>query len=263
MGEPATTMNPVLLDPAIYVYFNYDPLIYETPSGTFVPDLATSWGYVGAANKTFKLTIRKGARFSDGSQVTAASVAASLDYFLKTNGPNLSYAGPVAGVTTQGADTVVINYKSSYPNAVISLTQDWNFGLIIGPKGLANPASLATSSDGAGEYVMQASQTTAGSVYTSTPNKYYWNPSAIKYEKVQVKPFTDPPRNSRPCKRARSSSRRTCQLQTSPRPGPRASTSATGRPPGSRSCWRIAPAVRSPASRSARHSNTPSTGPRS
>lgn len=190
MGEPATTMNPVLLDPAIYAYFNYDPLIYQTASGQFIPDLATSWGYVGSGNRAFQLTIRKGARFSDGSAVTAAAVTNSLDYFLKTNGPNLSYAGPVASVTAQG-DTVTLHYKSAYPNAVISLTQDWNFGLIIGPKGLANPGSLATSSDGAGEYVMQPSQTTAGSVYVSTPDKYYWNQAAITYKKVEVRPFTD------------------------------------------------------------------------
>ncbi len=190
MGEPATTMNPVLLDPAIYAYFNYDPLIYQTASGQFIPDLATSWGYVGSGNTAFRLTIRKGARFSDGSAVTAAAVKNSLDYFLKTNGPNLSYAGPVASVTTQG-DTVTLHYQEAYPNAVISLTQDWNFGLIIGPKGLANPNSLATSSDGAGEYVMQPSQTTAGSVYVSTPDKYYWNQAAIKYAKVEVRPFTD------------------------------------------------------------------------
>ena len=190
MGEPATTMNPVILDPAIYAYFNYDPLIYETASGQFIPDLAASWGYVGSGNTTFRMVIRSGARFSDGTPVTAAAVKNSLDYFLNTNGPNLSYAGPVASVTAQGS-TVTLRYKSAFPNAVISLTQDWNFGLVIGPKGLADPASLATSSDGAGEYVMQPSQTTAGSVYTSTPNKYYWNQAAIKYNKVEVRPFTD------------------------------------------------------------------------
>jgi peptide/nickel transport system substrate-binding protein len=190
MGEPATTMNPVLLAPAIYGYFNYDPLIYETASGQFIPDLATSWGYVGSGNTTFRLTIRKGARFSDGSAVTASAVKNSLDYFLKTNGPALSFAGPVASVTAQG-DTVTLHYKTAFPNAVISLTQDWNFGLIIGPKGLADPASLATTSDGAGEYVLQPSQTTAGSLYVSTPDKYYWNQAAIKYTKVEVRPFTD------------------------------------------------------------------------
>lgn len=190
MGEPATTMNPVLLAPAIYGYFNYDPLIYQAPSGGFVPDLATSWGYVGSGNKTFQLTIRKGAQFSDGTPVTAAAVKNSMDYFLKTNGPALSFAGPVASVSAQG-DTVTLHYKTAFPNAVISLTQDWNFGLIIGPKGLANPASLATTSDGAGEYVLQPSQTTAGSLYVSTPNKYYFNQAAIKYSKVEVRPFTD------------------------------------------------------------------------
>jgi peptide/nickel transport system substrate-binding protein len=192
MGEAATSMNPVLLAPPIYVYDNYDPVIYETASGQFVPDLATSWNYVGSGNKTFEFTLRSGARFSDGTAVTAAAVKNSFEYFLKTNGPNLSFAGPVASITTQGTNTVIITYKSAFPNAVISLTQDWNFGLVIGPKGLASTAALASSSDGAGEYTMQASQTVAGSVYVSTPNKYYFNQAAIKYSRIMVKPFSDP-----------------------------------------------------------------------
>jgi peptide/nickel transport system substrate-binding protein len=191
MGEAATSMNPVLLAPPIYVYDNYDPVIYETASGQLVPDLATSWNYVGSGNKTFEFTLRSGARFSDGTPVTADAVKNSFEYFLKTNGPNLSFAGPVASITTKGTSTVVITYKSAFPNAVISLTQDWNFGLVIGPKGLADPAALASSSDGAGEYTMQAAQTVAGSVYVSTPNKYYWNSSAIKYSKIEVRPYSD------------------------------------------------------------------------
>ena len=192
MAETTATMNPALDPLTAYLYFSYDPLIYETAGGQFVPDLATSWHYVGTGNKSFEFTLRQGMRFSDGSPVTAAAVAASMNYFLKAKGPNLTFAGPVASVTAISADTVRIDYKTSFPDAVVSLSQDDSFGVIIGPKGLADPTSLETTSDGVGHYVMEASQTVADSVYTFVPDTYYFNQAAIKYQKVQLKPITDP-----------------------------------------------------------------------
>ena len=190
MGEPATTMDPASVAPAAYASYDYDPLIYQEPDGSFAPDLATSWQYVGSGNKSFQLTLRPGVHFADGSLMTATAVKNSLEYFLHNKMANVSPVGPVSGITTPSADTVVINYSSSFPNAVISLTQDWNFGLVLGPKGIADPSSLANSSDGAGEYELVPSQTVAGSVYTSVPDKYYWNQAAIRFDKVVIKPFT-------------------------------------------------------------------------
>jgi len=190
MGEPATTMNPASVAPAAFAYYDYDPLIHEDPDGTFVPDLAISWGYVGTGNKEFQVVLRQGVHFSDGSLMTATAVKNSLEYYVHDTAADQQYAGPVASVTTQGAWTVDINYSAPFPDAVLSLTQDWDFGNILGPKGIADPASLADSSDGAGEYVLQAAQTVAGTTYVSTPDPYYWNRSAIKFDKVVIKPFT-------------------------------------------------------------------------
>jgi peptide/nickel transport system substrate-binding protein len=190
MGEAATTMDPTSVAPAAFAYYDYDSLIHEEPDGTFVPDLAASWSYVGTGNKEFQVNLRHGVRFSDGSAMTAAAVKNSLDYYLSNKNADQQYAGPVGSVTTDGEWTVLIHYSSPFPDAVLSLTQDWDFGNILGPKGIADPSSLANSSDGAGEYVLQPSQTVAGTVYVSTPNRYYWNQSAIKFDKVVIKPYT-------------------------------------------------------------------------
>jgi peptide/nickel transport system substrate-binding protein len=190
MGEPATTMDPASVAPAAFAYYDYDPLIHEEPDGTFVPDLATSWGYVGTGNKEFQLTLRQGVHFSDGSLMTATAVKNWMDYYVADKQADQQYAGPVSSVTTTGEWTVDIHYSSSFPNAELSLSQDWDFGNVLGPKGIADPSSLASSSDGAGEYVLQPAQTVAGTVYVSTPNPYYWNQSAIKFDKVVIKPFT-------------------------------------------------------------------------
>jgi peptide/nickel transport system substrate-binding protein len=190
MGEPATTMDPASVAPAAFAYYDYDPLIHEEPDGTFVPDLATSWGYVGTGNKEFQVTLRHGVHFSDGSLMTATAVKNSMDYYVADKQADQQYAGPVSSVTTDGEWTVDIHYSSSFPNAILSLSQDWDFGNILGPKGIADPSSLANSSDGAGEYVLQPAQTVAGTVYVSTPNPDYWNQAAIRYDKVVIKPFT-------------------------------------------------------------------------
>jgi peptide/nickel transport system substrate-binding protein len=192
MAIATSSVNPAKGPVAAYEYYAYDPVIYETPDGRDVPDLATTWGYVGTGNTTFEFTLRKGMTFADGTPVTATAVKNSLDYFLKADGPNISYAGPVKSISVVSESTVRITYSSPYPDAVDSLTQDRNFGLIIGPAGLADPASLETTSDGVGHYNLDASQTTPGNVYTFTPDRHYFNQDAIKYAKVQLKPMTDP-----------------------------------------------------------------------
>lgn len=194
MLQDSQSLDPALTLPPVYDFFGYDTLIHRESDGGYVADLATSWRFVGKGNKRFQLTLRKGAKFDDGTRLTPRSVVASLDAFLKTPGPALSYAGPVGHVKAVGKDTVEIDYKSPVPFAfaVKSLTQDYNFGMIIGPKGLANPKSLETSTDGVGEYKLVASATTPGTQYTYAPNPAYFNQSAIKFAKVVLKPIVNP-----------------------------------------------------------------------
>ena len=100
----AVTGPPVSMDPShadngngLYpMELAYEPLIWESDDGSLTPGLATSWKYVGTGNKEFQLTIRSGAKFSDGEPVTAEAVAASLNYFPKGSGPSTA---DLAGVT--------------------------------------------------------------------------------------------------------------------------------------------------------------------
>src|SRR5579875_1728387 len=93
--------EPVSLNPAlggtsesdiVFGALDYDSLIYQKANGSYIPDLATSWGYVaGSHNQVFDLTLRKGVHFSDGSPVTAKAVAASLKYFKTAGGGQAQY----------------------------------------------------------------------------------------------------------------------------------------------------------------------------
>ncbi|MGD0557656.1 MAG: ABC transporter substrate-binding protein [Streptosporangiaceae bacterium] len=183
--DPATSASPLYDFPA------YDSLIYQAPDGGYEPDLATSWGYVGSGNTTFQLTLRKGVRFSDGSAMTPAAVAASLNRYLAAN-KGSPITGPVSSVTVSGPDQVELHYSSSVPYAFAawSLTPAVGFGMIVGPHGLADTKALSTYTDGVGPYVFDAAESVSGGNQVYLPDKYYFNQAAIRYSKVVIEPIT-------------------------------------------------------------------------
>jgi peptide/nickel transport system substrate-binding protein len=176
---------------AVFTALAYDPLVYQTGDGKLIPDLATKWAF-GDGNKTLTLTLRKGVKFMDGTTLNAADVKASMEAFLKAGGSNLADVGPIASVATKGTDTVVVTYKSAFPDSAFYMSQYWGIGEIIGPKGLANPKSLVTTSDGTGQYAFDSASSVTGSSYTYTRNPKYWNTSAQQFDKVTVKVIGDP-----------------------------------------------------------------------
>lgn len=190
-GVPAS-LNPALgtvLTSAFYYSVDYDPLIWANTNGTFQPDLASSFGYIDH-NKAFKLTIRSGAKFSDGSAVTALAVKNSLEYSKNVQGGQGGQAQDLAGVSkidVTGPKTVVLHFKTATPDMPLLLSQEQDVGDIIGPKGLANPKALEQSSDGTGPYELNWSQSTSGSEYTYSAVPNYWNSKAQHFGGIDIK----------------------------------------------------------------------------
>lgn len=189
-----TTLNPVLSgngDPLeFFLELSYDSLIRLTPQGTYAPDLATSWGYVGKTNTVFQLTLRKGVRFSDGKPLTAAGVAAFLEYYAKSG--TFASRFDFQSVTATGPLSLRITLKQPDPELPYYLEQDLVSGDVIGPDGMAHLSGLGTSTDGAGPYVLDAAATITGSKYVYVPNKYYWDPKAIHWKQVVISIISDP-----------------------------------------------------------------------
>jgi ABC-type transport system substrate-binding protein len=195
----AVTGPPVSMDPShadngngLYpMELAYEPLIWENNDGSLSPGLATSWKYVGSGNKDFQLTIRPGAKFSDGEAVTAQAVANSLNYFPKGSGPSTA---DLAGVTAtaSGPDTVTVTSKTPDPVFPQLFSQDYLAGDIISPQGLANPKSLTATPSGAGAYELSAAGTIADEQYTFTPNPHYYDPARVHYGKIVIKVITQP-----------------------------------------------------------------------
>lgn len=192
--------SPISLNPAlagtggstVFTYLAYDPLIYLSGDGELVPDLATEWEFLDADNTQLEVTLRDGVNFHDGSEVDAEAVAASMNYFLEAGGPSVGEAGPVASVEASGDDTVLITYESPFPDGPLRLTQGYMFGNIIGPDGLADPDSLLTAMDGAGQYRYNADESVAESSYVYDRNEEYWNTDAQQYERIVVQVIGDP-----------------------------------------------------------------------
>jgi len=187
------TLNPALA-PQNYAWFDelaYEPLIVRRSDGSLAPGLATSWSYVGTGNTTFVLHLRKGVRFSDGSSLTAQDVADDLRYVTHSAGQMSAF---LAGdsFTATGPLTVTIRSAKPDPDFPWILTQDDIVGDVISQHGLDSPSVLGTHTFGAGPYMLDASATVTGSVYTYAPNPNYYDKAAVYWKKVVIKIITDP-----------------------------------------------------------------------
>ncbi|WP_335981850.1 ABC transporter substrate-binding protein [Streptomyces sp. CA2R106] len=191
---------PVSLDPAkagngesaVFVSLAYDPLIYLDGKGELVPDLAVKWGFTDHANKVFELTLRPGVKFSDGSVLDAKAAAASMNYFLGAGGGLVGKVGPVAKVEAVAPAKVRITYKKPTPEAASTLTQYNGMGNLIGPKALADPQSLLTSSDGTGQFVYDGTTSVAGNRYVYKKNPHYFQPAAQHFDSTIVRVINNP-----------------------------------------------------------------------
>ena len=174
-----------------YVNLAYDPLIYKAPDGTLEPRLATEWDYVGTGNTIFELTLREGVEFSDGTALTAEVVKANLERQAKEGVQAAPY---LASKTFEVTGPLSLRITSATPDPLIPelLTQDYLAGNIASGEALEDPASLSTTTAGAGPYVLDAAGTTSGSTYTYVQNPNYWNPDDVHYEKVVIKVIANP-----------------------------------------------------------------------
>jgi peptide/nickel transport system substrate-binding protein len=176
-GDAGT--GPVYLDPL------YAPLLKFTPDGQLQGVLATSWGYAGPDSKIFRITLRAGVTFSDGTPVNGAAVAASIKHF--EAGSNGGWLQDCPAVTAPTALTVQIACSRPDPDIAQVLTEKLLGGDIVAPSSLARPATLATDPVGAGQYTLDTAQTVTGSVYTYVANPRYFDQEAIHWDKIVVK----------------------------------------------------------------------------
>jgi peptide/nickel transport system substrate-binding protein len=191
-----TLSKPTNLNPALnaisasdvwYSSLAYDSLIHLGPKGKLQPGLATSWKYVGGGNTRFQFKLRKNVKFSDGSPVTSAAVAKSLNYTRKAGGGIANWISDITSITAPDSTTVDIKLSKANPELPFLFSTPIQLGDVINPKGVDSPADLGHSTAGAGPYMLDPSQTVSEDHYTYVPNPHYWNKGAIHYKKVTIK----------------------------------------------------------------------------
>ena len=193
-----TKAAPLSLDPArngngadnqLYMTLAYEPLIKLLPDGRLGPGLATSWRYLDEQQKVFELTLRRGAKFSDGTPVTPQAVVDSIRHEKTANGPVAVYVNAIKSASATGPDTVRLDLVQSNPTIAFLLTQRFLIGQIVGPRGTANPRILGTRTIGAGPYMLDPSATVINDHYTFVPNPHYYDQDAIHFDRFTVRVF--------------------------------------------------------------------------
>jgi peptide/nickel transport system substrate-binding protein len=129
-------------------------LVYEY-QGKFYSGLATKWT-PSADSKSWRLELRKGVKFQDGTPFNAEAVKASFDHVVdpatKSRSP-LAMLGPYDGTTVVDDYTVDVNFKS--PNAGFLYAMANVVGCMNSPaamKAAGSPAAYARKPVGAGPY---------------------------------------------------------------------------------------------------------------
>jgi peptide/nickel transport system substrate-binding protein len=153
--------------------------------GSLAPGLASSWRYVGTGNKVFEITIRQGARFSDGTPLNASAVVNSMNYDKQNSIQKDNY--PKGEIVATDANTVRITLATPHPLMPWLYSEAGYWGYVQGPKGIASPDLLDSQGDGVGPYVIDTTQSVTGDHYTLVPNDLYFDKSIVKYSKIVLK----------------------------------------------------------------------------
>ncbi|PZS27005.1 MAG: peptide ABC transporter substrate-binding protein [Pseudonocardiales bacterium] len=186
----AVAQDPGNLDPqnsalsvdGTFAAFAYDPLVNQDKTGKMVSGLAQSWTQSG---NTFTFTMHDAVTCSDGTPLTASTVAANFTYIAdpKNKSPLLGQIVP-PGLKASGNDTahtVTLHLTGPFPFFLIGMT-----GVpIVCQKGLADRKLLAQHTDGTGAYVLASA--VSGDTYIYTVRKgYAWGPAGATTQPTGV-----------------------------------------------------------------------------
>ena len=193
----ATPGEPGSLDPGASIsgfdqyYTNpiYDTLIVSDPKTMepTKPGLATSWEFMGSDKLTFRLHLRKGVQFQDGTPFNAQAVKVSIDHY-KSLG-NWFDMVPVKSETVVDDSTIDLNLTQQYSPLPAILS--FRAGQIISPTALQKYGKdFGRNPVGAGPFAFKS--WTAGSEIVLSKFGGYWNASATKLAGIDYKVIVDP-----------------------------------------------------------------------
>ncbi|MFD1716101.1 ABC transporter substrate-binding protein [Amnibacterium flavum] len=171
---------------AIILQTVYDTLLDTAVDGSIVEGVADEWSYDDTLTE-LSFHIRPGQSFTDGEDLDAAAVAASLE--ASRVGPSTaSRLLSVSSVEAPDDETVVVRL-SEPDGALISNLADV-------PGAVGAPSSLGTESAqtepiGSGPYSLDPQLTTTGAKYVLVKNDENWNADAYPFDRVEFQVIAD------------------------------------------------------------------------
>ena len=192
----ATPGEPDSLDPGANIsgfdqyYSNaiYETLINSDPKTMEPtrPGLATSWEFMGPDKLTFRLHLRHGVTFQDGTPFNAQAVKVSIDHY-KSLGAWFDLV-PVKSETVVDDYTIDLNLSQQYSPLPAILA--FRAGQVISPTALQKYGKdYGRNPVGAGPFSFKS--WTAGSEVVLTKFRGYYNASAVKLAGVDYKVIVD------------------------------------------------------------------------
>jgi peptide/nickel transport system substrate-binding protein len=159
------------------IAFAYDSLIHVNGEGKVVPELASAWT-ASAQEVTF--TLREGVTCTDGTELTPSIVAKTFEW-VKDPAHSSSLIGtnlPSADFTVSADDTAhTVTIRVSEPDGF--LLDGAGLVPIVCPKGLADPKSLARTTDGTGPFAL-TEYTADQQLVMEARKDYTWGPDGAR-----------------------------------------------------------------------------------
>ncbi|MGX1702004.1 ABC transporter substrate-binding protein [Microbacterium sp. NPDC055357] len=167
----------------------YEPLFQLDEKLEPLPWLVSEWDEVDETS--VRLTLQEGVVFHDGGEWNAEALKANLDRAAATTtSPNYNMYQLVESVAVEDDLVALVTFTQPYPNFYYNFAT--TAGFMISPKALAEGRDLSSTPAGSGGWVFQEDEFVEGSKQVWEANTDYWNPDAVKIERIETNIYTDP-----------------------------------------------------------------------
>ncbi|ATW28897.1 nickel ABC transporter substrate-binding protein [Candidatus Formimonas warabiya] len=168
----------------------YEGFVEDGGNGQILPRLATSWD-ISQDGKTYTFKLRKGVKFSDGTDFNADAVIFNLKRWVNNDRHSVLTSVNVESMEAVDNDTVKIVFKNGAYPILTELTYPR-------PVRFLSPASITevpgdvmgkfTKPVGTGPWMLESY--TKDQEFTLVPNPYYWGEKP-KVDRITFKVITD------------------------------------------------------------------------
>lgn len=189
--EPGAEIDPLTVadsDAQLIAGLVTEQLVSFTADGEALPRLATEWS-ASDDGLTWTFTLRDGARFNDGSPVTAADVVATFEAIIgedSVSPAKSAFTGILDAVSDAGDGAVAFTLARPFSDFPRLLAGN-NTGILPADY---EPGTWLDEPVGAGQFLLEDYE--VGQSISFVKNPDYWNADEIELDGVELKIYKDP-----------------------------------------------------------------------